>query len=61
MPVEQNHGLTFSREDVVLIYKDGKLVAIERQPNGHIERHMTKEATKADSMELYDLNKVQTN
>lgn len=57
MPIENNHGLTFTREDVVCIWRDSELVAVEMQ-NGHIVRFMTREATKADSMSLLGLDKV---
>lgn len=57
MTPESNSGLTFTREDVVCIWRDNELVAIEQQ-NGHITRYMTREATKADSMQLLGLDKV---
>lgn len=56
--MEPNHGLTFTREDVVCIWRDSELVAIEWQPNGKIVRFMTTAATKADSMALLGLDKV---
>jgi len=56
---ESNNGLTFAQEIFLATRRDGKLVAIESQ-NGHITRYTTKEATKADTLEVFGLNKVQS-
>jgi hypothetical protein len=58
MPLEPNHNLTFAQEVVMTIRQDGRLVAIEIQ-NGHIERYMAEEATKANSLALFGADKPQ--
>lgn len=59
MPPEQNNGLSFAQETVMTIRQDGKLVAIELQ-NGHIERYITEEATRAKSLVVFGADKPQS-
>ena len=59
-PLESNHGLTFAQETVMTIRRDGELIAIELQPNGHIERHITERATRAKSLSVFGADKPQT-
>jgi hypothetical protein len=57
MPPEANHGLTFSEEAVLCIYRDGELVAIEKQ-NGKLERWTTKECDRAASLQIFGADKA---
>jgi hypothetical protein len=59
MPPEANHGLTFSEEAVLCIYRDGELIAIEKQ-NGKLERWTTEPATRAKSLEIFGANTMRT-
>ena len=58
---EPNHGLTFAQENVMTIRRDGELIAIEMQPNGHIERYVTERATRANSFAIFGADKPQSN
>jgi hypothetical protein len=59
MNPEPNHGLSFSQEVFLTIRRDGELIAIEEQPNGHTLRHVTKIATRADSLAVFGADKPQ--
>lgn len=58
MPPESNNGLTFAQETVMTIRRDGQLIAVELQ-NGHIERYITEEATRAKSLAVFGADKPQ--
>lgn len=58
--IEPNHDLMFSQEVLLTIRRHGDLLAVEEQPNGHIVRHITKVATRGDTMELFGVDKVQS-
>ncbi len=55
---EQNNGLTFTLENVVMTWQDGELVLVERI-NGHTERWTTEKATRGKVLEIYGLDKIQ--
>jgi hypothetical protein len=48
--------LTFTQENVIGIWKEGVLVAIERK-NGHLERYMVTAANWGDSAALFEVDK----
>src|SRR6266851_3239652 len=48
--------LTFSQEIIIGIWKDGKLIAIERK-NGALERYMVEPANWGDTAKLYEVDK----
>jgi hypothetical protein len=58
MNPEPNHGLTFAQEIFLAIRRDGELIAVESQ-NGHIQRYVTKEAMKADTLSIFGADKAQ--
>jgi hypothetical protein len=60
MPPEANHGLTFAEEAVLCIYRDGELIAIEKQ-NGKLERWATEPATRSKSLQIFGADKAQIN
>lgn len=51
--------LTFGQETFVTFFREGALIAIEVQNNGHIERYSTEKMTRAQSLSLFDVDRVQ--
>lgn len=58
MVTENNNGLTFSEEVLIVARRDGQIVYIEEQPNGHIIRHITEVASKSQSADLLGVNRL---
>lgn len=52
---EVNHGLNFGIDTFICFYKDGELVAIEKQ-NGKIERWTTEPQTRGLSLTMFGVD-----